>query len=260
MCCWVWQTGRINFSTGCFPTMKAKPSTVPFLYVGQVVFLGVVLREANKISPLSQSHKVVVCAMVACLTLWGVLSAYLALQSAFSRPGFLRSYPGTWLPLVPLVIVLIFFFASDSFRAAMEVLVDSIDRKWFVFVHGWRALAAGTVIKAFCGTFPRLFGLIVGTLDMLYGISAWILFIAMSTGSSVSSSAMLSWHVVGIAVIVPIAPIIMQLSLPGIAFTQESKPPMASVFQFPMVLAPSLVVPCFIGFNLLMIWQVGKDL
>ncbi|GMH33167.1 hypothetical protein BSKO_01001 [Bryopsis sp. KO-2023] len=250
---------HVRFSTGCFPKMSGAPSTVPFLFLLQAVFVIVVTIEtekANRISPTESWH---VFGLLIILGAWGVLSTIFALRDSYQSPHCLKSFPGVWLPLLPLVICLVYYSASDQLRSALKGIVAHTDAKWFVLIQGLRVLAVGTVIKTFSRKFPKWFGLIVGSLDMLYGISAWILFVVLAEGSSVSNRALFIWHLLGVLVIVPPAPLMMQLSLPGLNVI-ESDPPMSSVFAYPMALAPSLVVPMFVGLNLLIVWRTGVKL
>lgn len=249
----------MSWSFGCFG-ISAKPSIVPFLFVGQVVFMLVVMHAAGEKAALSGSAQWNVFGLLIVLVVWGLVSSVLGVSGVYVSPGLMKSYLGLWLPLVPVVLVAVFFAASEDLRDTLIVIVDKVDQKWFVLIQGFRALAVGTVVKAFRGSFPRIFGFTVGGMDMLYGISAWILFIALGTGSQVSTPGLFTWHLLGIFIIIPAAPIVMQLSLPGFFFSHESSPSMSSVFEFPMVLAPSLIVPVFLGLNALMVWRLGVDL
>lgn len=250
----------MSWSFGCFGFISAKPSTVPFLFIGQVVFLIVVTHDTAKHTGLSSKDQWSVFGLLILLAAWAILSSFLAVTNAYQASGALKWYPGVWMPLVPWLLIAIFFAASADLRSTLIAVADHVDQKWFVMIQGFRAAAVGSFVKAFRRSFPRTFGFTVGGLDMLYGISAWILFIALCTGSAVSTAGLFTWHLLGIFIIFPAAPIIIQLSLPGLVFSNESTPPMSELFHFPMVLAVSVVVPIFLALNALIVWRLGMEL
>lgn len=62
---------------------------------------------------------------------------------------------------------------------------------------------------------------------------------------------MIFFVVVGAAIIILLAGLLLQMGLPGSMQVFTSIPSTIALFEFPMVLAPTLVVPLLVGFNLL---------
>ena len=66
------------------------------------------------------------------------------------------------------------------------------------------------------------------------------------------------WNLVGALVIVPAAPILLQLGLPGPIQVFESLPDARAVFTYPMSIAPMMGVPLFVLVNLGVAWQLWE--
>lgn len=183
------------------------------------------------------------------LALWGLISSWLALSGVYLSPGFLAVYPTLWLPFIPLVPVIAVLAISATARRALQVVIDTVPVGWLIGIHALRILALGTMIKAWRGEFSLSFALWVGVPDLLYGLSAlWMLRLAAQ--NRLSDRGLLIWNLLGVLVILPGAPLIGQMGLPGIFHMIEETPSMITLYEFPMVLAPSLVVPVFVMMNL----------
>lgn len=69
----------------------------------------------------------------------------------------------------------------------------------------------------------------------------------------------LVWNVVGVLVIVPAAPIILQLGLPGPLQVFTSLPDARAVFTHPMSIAPMIGVPLFVLVNQWVAWRLWEQ-
>ena len=68
---------------------------------------------------------------------------------------------------------------------------------------------------------------------------------------SISRRAVGWWSLAGALVIVPAAPLVAQMGLAGPLQVFTAEPSATALFVYPMVLAPTLIVPLFVLFNLL---------
>ena len=184
------------------------------------------------------------------LGLWGALSVWLALTGIYMSAIFLAAYPTFWLPFIPVILALVPLLASGSLRTAVAALIDATPTHWIIGIHALRILAIGSLIKAWNGAFSMSFAIWVGIPDLLFGVSALVMY-WMARQGRVSSLGLMVWNALGVLVIIPGAPLVAQAGLPGAFFRSNETPSMMTLYEFPMVLAPSLVVPVFVLFNLI---------
>lgn len=226
--------------------LSLKLSTVPLLFAIQVIAVAYANRRAAKLNSAMQSKWIY--SILIMLTAWGAMCTYLAFSGVYQSSGFLNAYPMLWLPVIPFVIIslpLVLQSARDSFR----ILIDSIPITWLVGIHTLRILALGTIVKAHNGLFSQSFATYVGIPDFIFGLSA-ILVLWLLIKRQISHSLLIIWNFIGILVIIPGALIVAQKGLPGLFYSIIETPTITTLFEFPMVLAPSLVVPLFLAFNL----------
>jgi hypothetical protein len=114
--------------------------------------------------------------------------------------------------------------------------------------------ARWTSLKAVAGQFPAYFALLVGAPDLLFGLSA-LVFAWQTSIRQLSQRFLIAWNLIGVAVILPAAPLI-QLGLPGPIQIFTSEPTAEKLLDFPMVLAPSIIVPTLVLLNLVMAWRL----
>ena len=67
------------------------------------------------------------------------------------------------------------------------------------------------------------------------------------------------WNAIGALVIVPSAPILIQLGLPGPLQVFTSLPDARAVFTYPMSIAPMIGVPLFVFLNLWVVWRLWEE-
>lgn len=186
-----------------------------------------------------------IAAWIVSLAAWGLVSARWALTGYYSSPEFLALVPGLWWPMIPAVIT-VTLLALPPFRSALYAIFVNNSRK-LVLIQGLRIAALGGVIKGFTGLLPPSFALTVGIPDMVFGLSALLLFLRWPRDGW-SARTLITWNMIGLAVIMP-APVLMQLGLPGPFHVFTGAPDARALFEYPMVLAPTLVVPLFITMN-----------
>jgi hypothetical protein len=183
---------------------------------------------------------------LAVLGAWGVTTSHLAIAGDYETQTFYSRLPGLWLPLVPITLTAGLVLASPSFRYALLTIASRHTRA-MVLIHALRIAALGSFYKASIGTFPAFFAYFVGLPDFLFGLSALALALS-GKWNALGQRGLIAWNLIGIAVILP-APILIQLGLPGPYYTFTSLPDGRALFEYPMVLAPTLVVTFFITMN-----------
>src|SRR5262249_28223988 len=71
-----------------------------------------------------------------------------------------------------------------------------------------------------------------------------------------SAKSFLVWNLIGALVIVPSAPVLLQLGLPGPVQLFTGSPDARVVFTYPMSIAPMIGVPLFVLSNLWVSWRL----
>ena len=189
-------------------------------------------------------------ALVVAWAVWGVVSAALALSGAYTSQKFYALMPGLWLPFVPVMIFAAYFALSGPFRDGLGKVIDHTPLHWLVYFQALRISAVGTAFETARGKFPESFELFVGVPDLLFGLSA--LYVGRHVRrASIGRRGVAVWNLVGAVVIVPSANVVAQMGLPGPMMVFATEPTAAALFVYPMVLAPTLIVPLFVLFNLL---------
>lgn len=94
--------------------------------------------------------------------------------------------------------------------------------------------------------------------DFLFGVSAfWIA--RKAQRGDLSRKKFVVWNLVGVLVIVPSAPILLQLGLPGPVQVFTSVPDARAVFTYPMSIAPMIGVPLFVLVDLWVVWRLWEQ-
>ena len=188
-------------------------------------------------------------ALVVAWAVWGLASAALALSGAYTSQMFYTLLPGLWIPFVPVLIFAAYFALSASLRDGLGHVIDHTPLHWLVYFHALRISAIGTAFETVRGKFPESFELFVGVPDLLFGLSALYVGRRVQRGS-IGRRGVAMWSLVGAIVIVPAANLVTQMGLPGPMMVFTTEPTAAVLFIYPMVLAPTLIVPLFVLFNL----------
>lgn len=220
-------------------------SSVPVLATVLGVFWVVATTRSATRGTLQAGEFVTLILWVVAMTGWGLLSGKYAITGDYRTDAFLQSLPGFWLPFIPVGVTVV-LLAVPGFRTGLfKLFVDN--ERAFIFAQGLRALAIGGVIKGLTGRLPPSFALPIGIPDFLFGLSALWLGVHMAR-RQYSEKALIVWNLAGMVVILP-APFLMQMGMPGPLYTFTSQPDTRTLLEFPLALAPTLIVPVFITLN-----------
>lgn len=220
-------------------------SSVPLLAGALAACLATLAVRSTARGVLGRAEAAALAAWLAAMCAWGLVSANLAISGSYRADAFLATLPGFWLPMVPFGLTAA-LFALPSFRRGV-VRFFAHNPRALVLVQGFRALAIGGVVKGFTGDLPPSFALPIGIPDFVFGVSAlWLGHRAARR--PLTPRGLIAWNLAGIAVILP-APLLMQTALPGPLYTFASQPDARALLDFPMALAPTVLVPVFMTMN-----------
>lgn len=192
------------------------------------------------------------------LSAYGVATSVLGYLGWYLRPEVLRLLPGFWLQLVTVAVAVIPVLAAPALRHNLRRIVDATPWRWFAWFQALRIAALGTAAKTMAGEFPLYFQLLVGIPDLLFGVSA--LWIAVLAGrGEIRRRSFILWNLAGVLVIVPSAPILLQLGLPGAFQVFTDLPDARAVYSYPMSIAPMIGVPLFVLINLCVAWRLWEQ-
>lgn len=192
------------------------------------------------------------------LSAYGVMTSVLGYFGWYLRPDVLRLLPGFWLQLVTVAAAVIPVLLFPVLRQNLRRIVDATPLQWFAWLQALRVAALGTAAKTVAGDFPLYFELFVGIPDLLFGISAiWIAVLARR--GAITRRGFMLWNLVGVLVIVPSAPILLQLGLPGPFYVFTDLPDARAVYAYPMSVAPMIGVPLFVLVNLCVAWRLWEQ-
>ena len=218
-------------------------SIVPFLVLGVFAFLGALVRRASRDSFIDHRQARSLYAFLAVLIVWGVACTVMGILGMHSNPSLIRAVPLLWQSCVAIVLGSGFYALSPTFRGSLVGLALGTPTTWLIWVQALRIGAIGSVFKVFSGEIQSGFPLWVGIPDFFFGLSspvvAWLVY-----RGSVGERALAVWGGLGAAIIL--------VATFGFMPYWMSEPGFSFIFEFPMVLAPSIVVPTLVLLNLLL--------
>jgi hypothetical protein len=234
-----------------------KFSMLPLLYLIQIVAIYRVTKNTYGLRQISAHQNKQIILILAILTLWGGLSTYLGLSGYYQSEGFLSSLPGFWITQIAILIVMIPWLASKDLRQGINRIIDQTPLYLIMGFEGLRVLALGGIIKGYRGEFSLFYAKFIGIPDFLYGVTTLIAAVLIYKGIWKEKSAIII-NLIGFIIIVPFAVILINVGLPGPLYMIEESPSLKTIFEFPMALAPTLVVPIFVMVNLFVALRLIK--
>ncbi|MCG8695613.1 MAG: hypothetical protein MI806_30755 [Minwuiales bacterium] len=188
---------------------------------------------------------------------YAVFTSVLGARGVYISDALLRWMPALWLQVITVAVCVLPLVLFAGLRDAMRRIVDVTPWHWFAYFHGLRIAALGTAYKTVTGEFPAFFEIGVGIPDLLFGLSAfWIA--ARAKRGVMTERGFLVWNLIGALIIVPSAPILLQLGLPGPLQVFSALPDSRAVFTYPMSIAPMIGVPLFVLINLWVAWRLWE--
>jgi hypothetical protein len=226
-----------------------KFSMLPILLLIQLLVIYRATKSTETSRNIDSQQRNLVNTILVGLGVWAVMSSYFGLSGVYQSEAFLASLPGLWITQIPILIVMIPWILSQSFRQATDSIIDHTPLHYIMAFEGLRIFALGGIIKGYKGEFSPLFAKAIGIPDFSIGalalISAYLIY-----KSVWANRAAITINLLGFIVIIPFGMGLINLGLKGPLYYINETPSTATIFDFPMALAPTVVVPIFVMVNL----------
>lgn len=233
-----------------------QPSLTPFLLATEFGFLFAWAWHSARSAP-ERRAVLPVTLFFSWLVIYGTATSVLGARGLYVTDALLRWLPGLWLQLITVAAAVAPVLLFASVRQGLRRIVDTTPLHWFAYFHAMRIAALGTLAKTATGEFPLYFVLLVGVPDLLFGISAfWVA--GKAKRGVITERGFMIWNLVGALVVVPAAPLLLQLGLPGPLQVFTGLPDARAVFTYPMSIAPMIGVPLFVLVNLSVAWRLWE--
>jgi hypothetical protein len=222
-----------------------KLSMLPIFVIIVFAFCIFITRRAKKNHSINTAEARSVYFLLLAFFVWTLICIALGIRDL--HIALMERVPLLWQANVAIVILGIALFSSRNLRSGLRGITAGTPWHWLVFFQALRIGALGGVIKGIKGEITSSFFFLVGIPDFLYGVSAlivgWLLL-----KNAISNRFLMIWNLIGPAIILLPIFILMNhfMNEPGFIF----------IFEFPMVLAPSIVVPIFLFINCLLAWRI----
>ena len=231
---------------------------IPLLILFQLLFIPFLVLKARHDGHINTTQMIASFVPVAGLTIWTAIAVILGISGIYESENFYKLYPALWMPVIPITIVFV-SLALPTGQKGIASTLDVTPAHWLAFFQAGRISAIGTAYHTLQGNFPLYFEVAVGVPDLCFGLSALVVGV-LAMEQKIRSRVLITWHIIGCLIIVPTAPLLLQLGLPGSLQVFTQQPTAETVYTFPMSLAPIMVVPTFVVFNLLGIWRERRVL
>lgn len=235
-------------------------SSIPLIFLSITAFWIWAALEARRRGNIASAHVRAIFIWLAVLAAWGGVTATLAIQGGYRSASFYQWWPGLWVPLAPVLISMVLLAGWPTFRTAAWVVTRTTSPRAFLFVQAIRIAAIGGIFKAMHGLLPASFVYPVGIPDFAYGLLSLVLAITYGR-DGYGARTLIGWNLLGMTVLLS-APVLMQLGLPGPVHVLRATPDARALFEFPMVLAPTLVVTWLFfinGWHALVLWVTVRS-
>lgn len=231
-------------------------SLTPILLIIELAFLFILAARSGRVSPMA-SHRMSIHFYLIWLTTYSIVTSLIGAAGLYVTDDLLRLFPGFWLQLITVAAVVAPVVLFDRVRQELRHIVDSTPMHWFAYFQALRITALGTTYKTVIGEFPLYFEILVGIPDLLFGLSAfWVA--ELTKRGKIGERGFMRWNLIGALIIVPSAPILLQLGLPGPLQVFTALPDARAAFTYPMSIAPMIGVPLFVLINLWVAWRLWE--
>jgi hypothetical protein len=223
-----------------------KPSILYVSVAGVLAFCVFITLKARNNRSITPAEAGSVHLLLLVLFIWTLVSTVLGIRGLHASPALMERVPLLWQACVPVAVVGVGLLLSRNFRSALSGIASGTPWHWVVLLQALRIGALGGVVKGIRGEVTSNFVFWVGVPDFLYGVSALVMG-RLVLKKAVGNGALMAWNLIGAAIIL----------LPTFLFMNHwmQEPGFVFIFEFPMVLAPSIVVPMLVLFNLLLAWR-----
>jgi hypothetical protein len=185
-------------------------------------------------------------------TMWAAVTWTAAINGAF-RTG------ASSLPLLPAAILLPVIVGTPVLLFSKRVgqLLDAMPAAWLIALQLYRVFGSQWLAYWLRGVAPGLWALPAGTGDVLTGLFAVPVAIALASGTAEGRRAAILWNLFGLADFAVAITLGMIMS-PGPAQLIISQGPSMIIDSFPNVLTPAFVVPSSVLLHVLSLRQLFR--
>lgn len=190
-----------------------------------------------------------------------VLGGWFALAAAAGMSGIMATGPDTLARpvllsvVVPIAVFLTLYAGSDSFRN----YILTRDIRVLTMLQSWRIIGFAFLMLYAWGTLPGLFAWPAGLGDLLMGLSAPIVVLALVRRSEFPSSGRFAvWNLLGLLdfIVAAGSATLASGAIPGLVDGTLTSAPME---VWPLSLFPSFIVPLFAFMHLTVLLQLLEE-
>ena len=195
-------------------------------------------------------------------TTWLVIMVPFTLWSAAAWTGAINGVfrtSASGLPLLPAAIFLPVIIGVPLLLMSKRVgqLLDAMPTSWLVALQLYRAFGAQWLVYGLRGLLPAFWALPAGTGDVLTGLFAVPVAIALVAGTAEGRKAAIFWNIFGLADLA-VAITLGMIITPGPFQLIVLHGPSIGLDNYPNVLTPGFVVPCSILLHALSLRQLRR--
>jgi len=236
-----------------------KPTLIPFLVIAEFFVIWYGSRNAKNNGAITKNGHRFIIGLVFLLAIWTGVSTMLAITLTYQSSWFLSSWPAFWVTSIAVTIVVTPMMAFKAARNTVRGIIDTTPLYGLVLFQGLRVLAIGGILKSLSGEFALYYGLYIGIPDFLFGLSALVM-ARLVYQERASDKAVAIWNLAGAIIILPFGMVLLQMGLTGPWQIFTATPTITTIFEFPMALAPTVVVPIFVMMNLFVAMRLFEKL
>lgn len=223
-----------------------KLSILPVFVVVVFAFCIVIVRRGRSNASITGAQASSVYALLGGLAVWTAMVVLMGLSGAHLQ--LMAHVPLLWQALVVVVLWSSAFLLSPKLREGLRGLAVGTPSHWLIFFQALRIGALGGVLKGLRGEIGSSYVFWVGIPDFLFGVSALLLG-WLTLRKAVRPGLLILWNLVGFSLIV------FPTFLASSHWMHEEG--FSFIFEFPMILAPAMVVSTFVSLNLLHAWGLA---
>ena len=187
------------------------------------------------------------------LALWFALAALIGVTGVVSAGPDTQFRPIALTMVVPVLAFVAFYLGSTRFRD----FVLGRDLRFLTLLQAWRVVGFAFLPLYFFGVLPGLFAWPAGVGDVLVGLSApWVVLALIRDPAFAASRAFVVWNVLGLAdfAVAGATATLASGAIPGLVAGGVTSAPMEI---WPLNMFPSFIVPLFAIAHLTALFQAA---
>ena len=203
-------------------------------------FCFLINRRARRERVIAHTEATAIYMLIGAFAIWTAVLIAMGVQGLHLE--LMLEIPFLWQAFVPVTLWML-ALGFPAVRRGLNGIALATPDRWFYAIQALRIGAIGGVTKGFIGAIQSDYVFWVGIPDLLFGISALLLFLL---NRPLGSKFLITWNFIGAGLILLPTFIVMNywMAEQGFQF----------IFEFPMVLAPGIVVSLLVSLNFMHAW------